>query len=126
VNLRDLCNKLETELSKLFEELRSGIAAREDSRAFGAMIEHRITQNWSSICKRQGFVPVDLPGRRTIFDFGFKVDDRIVGIDVKTKDLDTAKYSDGGICAVGNLLKFLANDRGHFIIAEFGHNLSSV
>ncbi len=125
MNLRDLCQTLETELSKLFEELRSGIAAREDSRAFGAMIEHRITQNWNSICTSQGFLPVDLPGRRTIFDFGFKVDDRIVGIDVKTKDLDTTKYSDGGICAVGNLLKFLANDHGHFIIAEFGHNLSS-
>jgi len=125
VNLRELCQVLETELSKLVEELRSGIAAREDSRAFGAMIEHRITLNWDAICSRRGFVPVDLPGRRTIFDFGFKVDDRIVGIDVKTKDLDTTKYSDGGICAVGNLLKFLANDHGHFIIAEFGHNLSS-
>ena len=42
MNLRDISQKLETELSKLFEELRSGIAAREDSRAFGAMIEHRI------------------------------------------------------------------------------------
>ena len=49
----------------------------------------------------------------------------IVGIDVKTKDLDSKKYSDGGICAVGNLLKFLANDRGQFIIAELGHNQSA-
>ena len=39
MDLRELCQTLETELSKLFEELRSGIAAREDSRAFGAMIE---------------------------------------------------------------------------------------
>jgi len=52
MNLRELCQILETELSRLFEELRSGIAAREDSRAFGAMIEHRITQNWESICSR--------------------------------------------------------------------------
>lgn len=122
MDLRDISAKLEAELSKLFEELRSGMAAREDSRAFGAMIEHRIKQNWGDICSRCEFVPVDLPGRRTIFDFGFKVGDTIVGIDVKTKDLDTTKYSDGGICAVGNLLKFLANDRGQFIIAEFGHN----
>jgi hypothetical protein len=48
-----------------------------------------------------------------------------VGVDVKTKDLDSARYSDGGICAVGNLLKFLANDKGVFLIAEFGHNKSS-
>ena len=35
------------------------------------------------------------------------------------------KYSDGGICAVGNLLKFLANDKGVFLLAEFGHNRSA-
>lgn len=122
MDFRDISKKLEAELVKLFEELRSGIAAREDSRAFGAMIEHRIKQNWEAICSRNGFEAVDLPGRRTIFDFGFKAEDRIVGIDVKTKDLDSTKYSDGGICAVGNLLKFLANDHGQFIIAEFGHN----
>lgn len=124
MNLRNISQKLEAELSTLFEELRSGIAAREDSRAFGAMIEHRIKQNWDDICARCGCTPEDLPGRRTIFDFGFKIQKTIVEIDVKTKDLDTAKYSDGGICAVGNLLKFLANDRGQFIIAEFGHNQS--
>jgi hypothetical protein len=124
MNLRDISQKLEAELSKLFEELRSGIAAREDSRAFGAMVEHRIKQNWGDICSRCGFVPVELPGRRTIFDFGFKIEESIIGVDVKTKDLDSTKYSDGGICAVGNLLKFLANDRGQFIIAEFGHNQS--
>ena len=39
--------------------------------------------------------------------------------------LDSTRYSDGGICAVGNLLKFLANDNGVFLIAEFGHNKSS-
>src|SRR6266487_4077323 len=126
MNLKEVSAAIEKELISLFEELRSGMAAREDSRAFGAMIERRILDNWDAICKRCGFTPVDLPGRRTIFDFGFTVENRVVGIDVKTKDLDTTKYSDGGICAVGNLLKFLANDKGQFIIAEFGHNLSSV
>jgi len=125
MNLRELSDAIEKELVSLFEELRSGMAAREDSRAFGAMIERRILDNWQAICERCGFTPVDLPGRRTIFDFGFTIEKRIVGIDVKTKDLDTTKYSDGGICAVGNLLKFLANDKGQFIIAEFGHNQSA-
>jgi hypothetical protein len=125
MNLREISAAIEKELISLFEELRSGITAREDSRAFGAMIERRILDNWRAICERCGFTPVDLPGRRTIFDFGFSVGDCVIGIDVKTKDLDTAKYSDGGICAVGNLLKFLANDRGQFIIAEFGHNQST-
>ncbi len=125
MNLREISGAIEKELVSLFEELRSGMAAREDSRAFGAMIERRILDNWHAICERCGFAPVNLPGRRTIFDFGFTIENRIVGIDVKTKDLDTTKYSDGGICAVGNLLKFLANDKGQFIIAEFGHNQSS-
>jgi len=125
MNLREISGAIEKELITLFEELRSGMAAREDSRAFGAMIERRILDNWDAICKRCGFAPVDLPGRRTIFDFGFTVESGIVGIDVKTKDLDTTKYSDGGICAVGNLLKFLANDKGQFIIAEFGDNQST-
>ena len=78
MDLRDISKKLEAELVKLFEELRSGIAAREDSRAFGAMIEHRIKLNWEAICSRNGFEAVDLPGRRTIFDFGFKAEDGIV------------------------------------------------
>jgi hypothetical protein len=125
MNLQKLSKTIEDELIGLFEELRSGIAGREDSRAFGASVERRILDNWNAICQRSGFTPVDLPGRRTIFDFGFRVEGGIVGIDVKTKDLDSAKYADGGICAVGNLLKFLANDRGQFLIAEFGHNQSA-
>jgi hypothetical protein len=124
MNLRLISQTLEAEFSKLFEELRSGLAAREDSRAFGAMIEHRIKQGWEELCVRNGWTPEALPGRRTIFDFAARIEGCVVGVDVKTKDLDTTKYSDGGICAVGNLLKFLANDRGQFIIAEFGHNQS--
>lgn len=125
MNLKQLCQSLESELDVLFQELRSGITAREDSRAFGAMIERRITQYWPEICAKHGFDALDIPGRRTIFDFAFRLESHIVGIDVKTKDLDSARYSDGGICAVGNLLKYLVNDNGIFLIAEFGHNESS-
>lgn len=93
---------------------------------FGAMIEKRITDNWEAICSKMGYPPIDRPGRRTIFDFAFQVDNQVVGIDVKTKDLDSARYSDGGICAVGNLLKYLANDKGVFLIAEFGMRLIGI
>jgi hypothetical protein len=125
MNLQDVCAHIERDLESLFEELRSGISQREDSRAFGAMIEKRITENWIKICRENGYDPMDIPGRRTIFDFAFKLENKIMGIDVKTKDLDSQKYSDGGICAIGNLFKFLANDKGEFLIAEFGHNKSS-
>ncbi|MEI6395164.1 MAG: hypothetical protein WCT12_29170 [Verrucomicrobiota bacterium] len=55
MNLREVSGTIEGELIKLFEELRSGMTAREDSRAFGAMIERRILDNWAAICGRCGY-----------------------------------------------------------------------
>lgn len=125
MNYKEISEKIESEIEKLFEELRSGISEREDSRAFGAMIEKRIAENWNIICSILGYEAIDIPGRRTIFDFACKVDNKLFGFDVKTKDLDSARYSDGGVCAVANLLKFLANDKGVFMIVEFGHEKST-
>lgn len=125
MNYKLIAEQFEERIANLFDELRSGMAEREDARAFGAMIEKRITQNWERICEEFGYEAVSIPGRRTIFDFACKIDDVMFGFDVKTKDLDTTKYSDGGVCAVGNLLKYLANDKGVFFIVEFGHNQSS-
>lgn len=124
MDFHTISKTIEVRISELFEELRSGIAEREDSRAFGAMIEKRITSDWENICKDLGYEPLSIPGRRTIFDFACTIDKKLFGFDVKTKDLDTTKYSDGGVCAVGNLLKYMANDKGIFMIAEFGHNKS--
>jgi hypothetical protein len=121
---KKICRRLDDKFIELFAEIKTGMTAREDSRAFGAMIEHRITVAWPKITSNLGFQPLEIPGKRTIFDFGIKEGGYIIGIDVKTKDLDSKRYSDGGICAVGNLLKFLANDKGSFLIAEFGHNES--
>ena len=42
---------IEKQVEALFKDLRSGISAREDSRAFGAMIERRITENWERVCR---------------------------------------------------------------------------
>lgn len=124
-NYRQLAEDIELKIQALFDELRSGISEREDSRAFGAMIEKRITDNWEVICNELGFIPKDNPGRRTIFDFACEINNLLLGFDVKTKDLDSTSYSDGGVCAVGNLLKFLANDKGVFMIVEFGHGQST-
>ncbi|MCC7431170.1 hypothetical protein IT568_10030 [bacterium] len=126
MNFKQISISIEDKIKELFAEIHSGIAEREDSRAFGAMIEKRITQNWEKICNELGYEPLKIPGKRTIFDFACKINNQFFGFDIKTKDLDTTKYSDGGVCAVGNFLKYLANDKGIFIIAEFGHNKSGV
>lgn len=125
IDFKSICEDFEHEITALFDDLQSGMAAREDSRAFGAMIEKRITENWEQICTRLNADFVELPGRRTIFDFACKRYNVLFGFDVKTKDLDSTRYSDGGVCAIGNLLKFLANDKGVFMIVEFGHTQSS-
>ena len=125
MNFQKISKNIEQEIEELFEELKSGISAREDSRAFGAMIEKRITEHWSEVWKKLNYEYMEIPGRRTIFDFACKIEGKIFGFDIKTKDLDSTKYSDGGVCAVTNLLKFLANDKGVFMIIEFGHIRSS-
>ena len=120
--IKEICSEFNEHFDQLFVDLRSGLSAREDSRAFGAMIEKRLKDNWAALCQTVGSVAERNPGRRTIYDFAAKVDGTFFGFDVKTKDLDSAIYSDGGVCAVGNLLKFLANDKAMFIVVEFGHN----
>lgn len=121
MDYREVSVAIEGKLHDLFQDLRKDISAREDSRAFGAMIEKRITDNWSDICSSLAYKAVSNPGRRTIYDFACEIDGVLVGFDVKTKDLDATRYSDGGVCAVGNLLKYMANDAGVFMIVEFGH-----
>ena len=119
-----ICIAIRDRIQNLFSELESGLSEREDSRAFGGMIQKRITTSWAKICSGLGFTALPLPGAKTIFDFACEVEGVKYGIDLKTKDLDKNRYSDGGVCAVGNLLKFMANDKGVFLIAEFGHTLS--
>jgi hypothetical protein len=125
MNLTAFCEELEQKLDELFFDLRDGAPVREDSRAFGAMIEKRITDNWDDLCTSISAEPVPTPGRRTIYDFACTVDGQLLGFDVKTKDLDSTRYSDGGVCAVGNLFKFLANDLGIFVVVEVAHQEAS-
>ena len=108
----------------MFSSVDTGMSAREDSRAFGAMVEKRITDNWQGICDNTNSKSVPHPGRRTIYDFASKYENLLFGFDVKTKDLDSNRYSDGGVCAVANLLRFLANEKAIFVVVEFGHSKS--
>ena len=123
MNLRKMSGQIEEKLLEIFsEELISGLPPREDSRSFGSMVEEKIADNWKQICEALGLLPLERPGKRTIYDFALQSNDKIIGLDVKTKDLDLVRYSDGGICSVRNILKFLSQDSGMLLIAELGHN----
>ena len=123
MDLRKISSQIEAKLSEIFsEDLISGLPAREDSRAFGSMVEEKIADNWKQICEDIGLSPLERPGKRSIYDFALQSNDKIIGLDVKTKDLDSVRYSDGGICSVRNILEFLSQDGEMLLIAELGHN----
>lgn len=94
---------------------------REDSRAFGAMLEKSLLDARPTICRSVGASPMPRPGRRTIYDMAMRHDGAVVGLDVKTKDLDSTAYSDGGVCSVGNLIQFLVRDSATLMVAEIAH-----
>ncbi|MCY4171326.1 MAG: hypothetical protein OXF08_06960 [Bacteroidetes bacterium] len=120
--IREFIYKIEYEVNTLFNDYTVGLKTREDSCAFGTMIEKRKLDNWETICINVLADHVKNPGRRTIYDFACRYNDIFFGFDLKTKDLDTDKYSDGGVCSIGNLMRFLANDRSIFVVIEFGHH----
>jgi hypothetical protein len=123
VNYREFSASVEKQFRNLFSDLeKSGLAAREDSRAFDAMIEKHVIDSWEAICRNVGAEFLAPPGRRTIYDVACTLGGTFIGSDIKTKDLDTTRYSDGGVCAVGNLVKFLANDKWVLTVVEFGHD----
>lgn len=99
----------------------SEVASREDSRAFGAMLEARVAEAWPRICAGIGAEALPRPGARTIYDLALRRRGVLIGLDLKTRDLDSGRYSDGGVCAVGNLLRFLVNDGGVLLIGEITH-----
>ena len=47
--LQQHCEKLGRSIADQFKSYSAGVTAREDSRAFGAMVEKNITSNWDAI-----------------------------------------------------------------------------
>lgn len=117
--IRKLCESIDASFKKLITD--NAINQQPDSRAFGAYVEQVIKDNWVQCTAEWGGSPHPHPGRRTIYDVSFALDRFRFGIDIKSKDLDTTRYSDGGICAVGNLLKYLSDDANVFLMSEFGY-----
>ena len=122
MDIRSYMEAVKAELDRIFTDHKSGFDEHKDPRAFGATIEEHITDRWEDVCEATGSEPVRAPGRKTIYDFAARHKGVFFGFDVKTKDLDTKRYSDGGVCSVGNLLKFVVNDGGIFVIIEVGHS----
>ncbi len=60
---------IDNNLNALFNDYTDGLTAREDSRAFGAMIEKNL-DHWERICIDAHANYVKNSGKRTIYDFG--------------------------------------------------------
>lgn len=71
MDLKQTSLAIQRKLIDLFADSESGLLMREDSRAFGAMVEQRIVDNWPEICRSLGYDPLDRPGKRTIYDCAF-------------------------------------------------------
>jgi hypothetical protein len=112
-----------TELAALFAEAaaRAAIGAQPDSRALGAYVERAITDSWEDICAAAGVKALPIPGRRTIYDCAFEDASTTFGVDISAKSNDETRYSDGGICSVDNLVRFLREGGREFLIAQFSY-----
>ena len=80
---------------------------------------------WTDLCAGWRVTPRENPGRRTIYDASFVRNDIVFGVDFRTKDLASNRYSDGGICAVGNLLRWMVTHRSTLLITEFGYTIEN-
>ena len=49
--MRDYMEAVNAQLEAIFSSRMRGFEAREDSRAFGAMIQRIISDNWVEICR---------------------------------------------------------------------------
>ena len=119
---RPLCIQIDNSFRNLITETIVG--EQPDSRAFGAYVEKMVKDRWIELCQSWDKSPNPHPGRRTIYDVSFTDKGHLVGIDIKSKDLDESRYSNGGICAVSNLLKLLVREKGLLVLSEFGYTIS--
>lgn len=118
-SVQQLC----TELAGLFAgaAAEAAIGAQPDSRALGAYVERAVTDGWKEICAAAGVKALPGPGRRTIYDCAFEEGSTMFGVDISAKSSDETRYSDGGICSVDNVVRFLGENRREFLIAQFSY-----
>lgn len=116
-DVRVTCRRLSEFLSVRIGAIQP---AREDSRAFGAAIQGIVEECWAEACARIDALPLPAPGRRCIHDVACSVDGKAFGLDVRTKDLDEGRYSDGGVCSVSNLLSYIEAGNA-LLVAEIAH-----
>lgn len=118
-DLSDLCKRMDDGLTMLVQE--RDFIEQPDARAFGGYVEAAALASWADLCDSWDVSPRDHPGRRTIYDASFEREGGVIGVDFRTKDLAGDRYSDGGICAVGNLLRWMVRDNATLLITEFGY-----
>lgn len=83
--LRDYMEAVNAQLEAIFSNRVPVFEAREDSRAFGAMIQTIISDNWIEICRKINAEPASESGKRTIYDFANVYDSTYFRIRLENK-----------------------------------------
>lgn len=116
--MKKLMEKMDLEIAKLLPKV---MPCENNSRVFGANCEAIIVNNANNLSKIINGQVLPKAGKKTIYDWACKTT-MICGFDIKSKDLDDDKYSDGGVCSVGNILQFMTKENRQLIITEIGHS----
>jgi len=120
MNFKSISLSIEDKVSEL---LRSFVGHRRERRltSIRAMIEKRISRIGKGSVRTLLQTFRD-SSRRTIFDFACMIDGQLFGFDVKIRPwYDFIFWR--RVCAVG-IVEVYGDDKGIFVIAEFGHNKS--
>lgn len=120
--MKDRCAAIDKALEELVSD--GDYPEQPDARSFGGFVERAVLDAWGDLCAEWNVTPCDHPGRRTIYDASFVDDGAVVGVDFRTKDLADDRYSDGGVCAVANLLRWMVRDKAILVISEFGYTIA--
>ncbi len=118
VELKLLCDRLRQGIEEIIRDYP--LHTREDSRAFGASVEKIIKDRWPELCERLNLQSLEPGGRRTIYDVAFTYNRQNYGLDIRSKESEKGRYSDGGVCSLFNLLSLLEK-QWMLLILEIEH-----
>lgn len=114
--LRRQCEAIQRDLKACLAQ--ASLPRMPDSRAVGSAVQEELLDHWPELCGGWGATPEPTPGPKTMYDAALILDETFWGIDFTTKRLQEEGYSDGGVCSVADLFRFLVRTDGLFLVAQ--------